>query len=122
MSDLELPEPKPITARDVVAAVIDTMRLHHVPIAPRAKGIIAKKSKELLEAGFRPEVVLAAAVESLRRNETHQMDLIAQDIALVQSGQRRTRTDTQRALAEAAAALDPAMVKIRAAMKEAFQR
>lgn len=100
--DLQRREP---TARDIVAATIDTLRLHGVPLMPRGKGIIARKSKELLQAGFEPEVVLTAAVIGVRRGEPQQMDYIAQDIALVQAGQRMTRADFAAELKHAEAKL-----------------
>lgn len=101
------PEPRPIRANDVMAAFIDIMRLDGIPVIPRARGMIAKASKELLEADFNADVVLTAAVVSLQRGEPHLMDMIAQDIVVAQAGKRMTREGYREVLNRASAALKP---------------
>lgn len=96
-----------INAGDVIAAVVDTMALHDVPVSSRAKGILAKQAKELLEDGFDADTVLAASVIALRRGQPHVAHYVAQDLALAQKGQHLTRDDYRAELASAKQHLDP---------------
>lgn len=88
--------PRQQTAADVVASVIDTYRAEGVPLAPRYTGIIGKHAKELLGAGFEFAVVAQAALIAVRRGEPHNVQHIAQDIALGKL--RLTRREYERQL------------------------
>lgn len=100
--------PTPINAHDILAALVDTMRLHGIPVASRYKGMIAKQAKELLDDGFTADVILTAAVLSVRRGTPHELHHITQDIAVAQAGQHLSRRDYQHQLAAATRLLDPA--------------
>ena len=107
MSEIERRPAGEITARDVLAAAIDTMAIHGVPVTSRAKGMIARQAKELLGDGFSPDTVLAASVIAIRRGEPQSVHFIAQDIALTQSGQRLSRKDYEGELRAASDRLHP---------------
>jgi Helix-turn-helix domain len=88
----------PFTAADVVAALIDVFRVHHVPLNRRYVGMVARSSKELLEDGFDFATVTVAAVTSVRRGCPWQVHHIAQDLAVTKAGQRMGRDEYERML------------------------
>lgn len=110
------------TAAEIVAALVDTMSLHDVPVTGRAKGMIGRQAKELLADGFTAETVLAASVIALRRGEPHVAHFIAQDIVLMLAGQKITRSDYEREMKAASMALNPAMQRIDAVLDELEER
>lgn len=91
-------EPRAKTARDVVAAVVDTFQAKGVPIASRHKGMIARQAKELLSDGFEFETVTVAAVIALRRAEPQNLHFIAADLVMARAGEKMTRREYERAL------------------------
>jgi hypothetical protein len=95
-----------LTGGDIVAAVVDTLRVYDVPMTGRAKGMIGKQAKELLADGFPPETILAASVLAVRRGQPHVAHFIAQDIALMQAGQHLSRAEYQKELESAKQSLD----------------
>jgi len=79
-------EGNPITARDVLGAMIDILALDGIPISSRAKGIIARQAKELLADGFDPYVVLQASVAAYCRSQPSIVYLLAMEIATAEAG------------------------------------
>lgn len=99
MTDLERQERgEVVTARDVVAAVIDTFRAHGIPIPSRHKGIIARHAKLLLEDGFEYETVVVASVIALKRGVPQHVDYIASDLVMARSRQRMSRREYEKAI------------------------
>ena len=98
---------KAVTGADVVAAVVDTMRLHDVPIPGSFKARIGKHAKELLADGYDADTVLTAALIAIRRGEPGAVPGIALDLKLATSGQHMTRQDSRREVATVKATLDP---------------
>lgn len=87
---------KAITAQDIIAALVDLMKANGVPVSSRAKGVLAKQTKQLLADGFTPQIVSVAALVALRRSAPHLCDRIAQDLALTLAGQAMTRDEYRR--------------------------
>jgi hypothetical protein len=83
--------PERFTAQIVVSTLTDTMAANGVPVTSRTKGMIARQAKELLDDGFEVELVLVAAVISVRRGVPAHMHFIAQDLAVARAGQRISR-------------------------------
>jgi hypothetical protein len=117
-TDDQLPERLEPSARDLVSAVVDAMKANDIPLTRRTRGMIAKQTKELLIDGFTADVILTASVVSIRRGAPGHMHLIAQDIVIVQAGQRITRREYENQLNAAQKLLDPAHI----AHRERLQR
>lgn len=86
------------TAAHIMAVIGETFSAEGVPLARRARGILARQSKELLEDGFAPTVVARACIVAERRGEPHNAWRIAGDIARVEAGLHMTRADYEREL------------------------
>ena len=88
----------PATAGDVLAIVCESFASAGIPLVPRFKAIIGKQAKELLEAGFDAETLVAAAAIALKRSEPQNLQFIASDLVMGRAGVRMTRRDYEKAL------------------------
>jgi hypothetical protein len=88
----------PWNAADILAAVIDVFTENNVPITSRAKGMIGRQAKELLEDGFDHSTIVVAAVTVLRRGDPHNLHFVAQDLVMARAGRRMTRREYYQAL------------------------
>jgi hypothetical protein len=79
-------EVTPVNAGDVLARVIDELRLARLPLSSQAKGIIAKQIKSLLEDGFDWQIVGHAAVLAIKRGTPQHTHFIAGDLAAASAG------------------------------------
>ena len=86
------------TAAHIMVVIAETFTGENVPLARRARGILARQSKELLEDGFQATVVARACIVAERRGEPHNAWRIAGDIARVEAGIHMTRTDYEKEL------------------------
>lgn len=72
----------PFNAGDAVAAVMDLCRLDDIRVPPRLRARLGRTAKECLEDGYKPEEVVTAMVQALRRGRvdlTEQM-LLERDL------------------------------------------
>lgn len=77
---------RPITAADIIGAMVDVLALDGIPVSGRAKGMIGRQAKELLSDGFDPDVILRASVASYCRAQPHIMHLLAIEITTAEAG------------------------------------
>lgn len=92
-------EVTPVNAGDVLAVVIEDLRVARLPLSSQAKGIVAKQIKSLLNDGFRPELVRQAAVIAIKRGTPQSTHFIAGDLAAADAGVWiSTREEYRRAL------------------------
>jgi hypothetical protein len=122
MTEPQLPQPtpEPVTASTILSAAIDTLAVYEIPVTSRAKGMLARQAKELLQDGFPAEVILTASVLSIQRGAPGHMHYIAQDIVVARAGKRITRSRYERELNAAHKLLDPGEVEHRERLHRAL--
>jgi hypothetical protein len=111
-----------VTAQHIIAAVVDTFGTQGIPLTSRARGMLARQSKELLGDGFSADVILAAAVISVRRGAPAHMHFIAQDIAVAMGGMRMERRAYEAQLNAAHKLLDPEQAQAASEHRERLHR
>lgn len=93
--------PELADAGDVVAAVVDALAEHDIPVQARHRGMLGRQAADMLRSGFEPELAVLACVTALRRGEPHHAHWIAADLAAARAGQRMTRSEYDRSLQDA---------------------
>lgn len=88
----------PANAGDVLAIVLERFTEAGILILPRFRAIAGKLTKECLDAGVPPELLVRAVAISFKRAEPQNLHFIVQDLILAQAGTRMTRRDYERAL------------------------
>jgi hypothetical protein len=108
----------PFNAADVLAAVVEE---YDAPLLPRQKARLGKAAKELLEAGFDPQVVGRAMFQSLLRARIDLVPNIALEIQNARGGRHKSYQAWQEELRSANRQAQPEDT-IRRALREAFTR
>lgn len=103
MSEL-IPRPsadvaQPWNGGRVVGAVVDACRANGSQIPPSWKKIIGAHAKALLDDGFSPETVVAAATMSVLRGRPEVMQYVAGDLELAKGGIAMTEAEYRQKLA-----------------------
>lgn len=88
----------PTTAQGVIGKTIDLFAEKKVPVSGRARAMIGKQAKELLEDGFDFDTLVIASVMAVKRGEPHRMHWIASDLVVARAGEKMTRREYERAL------------------------
>lgn len=112
----------PFNAGDAIACTIDVCREMGFPVAPSIKARLGKGSKGLIEAGFTPDVVVAACVVAIRTGWFGSVETIAQEMVVASQGGRMARSEYQRALAETSTKISKADSPVWQAMRSEMAR
>lgn len=112
----------PWNAGDAVAATVDACREMGIPVAPSIRARLGKGAKALLEAGFDPAIVVAASVLAIETGWFGSVESIAQELVVASTGQRRSRNEYQRALAEVSSQLANSESVVWQTMREEMAR
>ena len=115
-------EVTPFNAGDAVGATVDVCRDMGIPVAPSIKARLGKGAKELLGAGFDPQVVTTAMVVAIRTGWFGSVESIAQEIVVAQSGNRMARSEFQQVMAATSTRLSKADSPIWQTMREEMAR
>lgn len=79
-------EDRPISAQDVIRALVDILSFDNMVISSRSKGILARQTKELLADGFNPDLVLRGAMAAFLRGQPATMYLLTEEIQSADAG------------------------------------
>lgn len=106
MTDLATVEPGQL----VVSNLMDVAAATGLQIPPSWRGMVGRHAKELFQAGFDIDVITAAAYIAVRRGKPQQVQNVAGDLTLAQSGTALTDREYRRRLAEQASFAAPTLL------------
>lgn len=109
----------PFNAHDAIAAVVD---MYGLPMLPAWKARIGKDAKELLDAGFAPNVVVVAMLTAVQMARPHMVQAFAVEFMNEAEGVAVDWTGYRRRLHEVGRANNPSRQRIFDALQEAFAK
>jgi hypothetical protein len=89
---------RPVTARDVIAFVVDNCRTQGLVVPPSWKEILGQHARSLLKAGVDQSVVMGACYMAVMRGRPEIAQHIAGDLQLAQTGMRMSRDEYEQKL------------------------
>jgi hypothetical protein len=115
-------EVTPFGAGDAIAATVDIFGVQGIPLAPQVKARLGKGAKSLLEAGFNPQLVVAACVVAVRTGWFGSVETIAQEMVVAAAGASTTRRDFQEAISETTHKVETGQSRVWQLMREDAER
>lgn len=106
MTDIATLEPGQL----VISNLMDVAAATGLKIPPSWRGIVGQHAKQLFNGGFDIDVITAAAYIAVRRGKPQQVQNIAGDLALAQSGEMLSEREYRRKLAEQASFAAPTLL------------
>jgi hypothetical protein len=110
-------EVTPFNAGDAIAAVCE---MYGNPIPSQWRARLGKQAKELLDDGFKPNLVVAAMLTAVRMARPHLVTSFVMEMQNAQTGQTIDWTEYRRRLHALRTTVDPSRQRILDALRKEF--